>query len=212
MPISAKESLNNLNKEVLNCKKCPDLAKWRKQPPVPGTGASKAKIIIVCNYPIISEPGDKSSSNRNTGQYKFIRKILNKTALSLTRDTYITNLVKCTPVKPLKDTSGTGIKYIKPSKKHIDNCISFLNQEISIITPHIIVALGIDVSNIILQKFFSVEKKYRDMKKIHMRLFKNPSFKLVPFYDTKEVLVNGTIKEEEYVKDFESLARFLKTV
>jgi uracil-DNA glycosylase len=211
MPISAKESLNNLNKEVKGCKKCPDLAKWRKQAPIPGTGASKAKIIIVCHYPIIDNSENKSSSTVNSAQYKFIRRILNKTDLSLTTDTYITNLVKCTPVRPSRDADVTGLEYIKPSKKHINNCISFLNREISIITPHIIVSLGIDVSNIILRKFFSIDKKYRSMEKIHMRVFENPSFKLVPVFDTKEVIINGTITEEKYLKDFESLARFLKT-
>jgi uracil-DNA glycosylase family 4 len=212
MPISAKESLNKLSKEISGCKKCTDLARLRKYPPVPGTGTAKARIIIVFNYPVISSTEGKITPNSNTDQYSFIKKILSKSGLSLTRDTYITHLVKCTPVGSLKDNDNIVIKPIEPLKKHINNCISFLNSEISIITPHIIVALGLDVSNVILQRFFSVEKKYRNMEKLHMRIFENPSFKMVPFHDTREVLINKTIKEDKYINDFESLARFLKKV
>jgi len=212
MPISARESLNNLNKEIISCKKCTDLAKLREHPPFPGTGAAKAKIIIVLHYPIISNPEGGSISSVNTEQYSFITKILSKTGLSLTRDTYITYLVKCTPVRPSKDNKKPAIEPVKPLKKHVNNCSPYLNNEISIITPHIIVSMGLDVSNVILQKFFSIGKKYKNMEKIHMRVFENPSFKMVPFFDIQEVLINKTIKEDKYVKDFESLARFLKTV
>src|SRR4030042_1419963 len=120
MPISARESLNKLDREVISCKKCLDLVEAGKHP-IPGKGASKANIMIVSTFPLI--------------------------------------------------------------KKHIDNCISYLTREISIITPHIIVSMGLDVSNIILEKYFSIEKKYRDIEKIYMKIFDNPSFKLVPFFD-----------------------------
>ncbi len=211
MPISAKESLSKLNKEIVSCKKCPDLVKIRKQPGG-GTGASKANIMIVASRPLASEVGKRSTFSSVNNQDKFIKKILNKTGLSLTKDTYITYLVKCTPEKWTENNGSSPLKTIKPLKKHINNCISFLTKEISIITPHIIVSLGLDVSNIILQKFFSVEKKYRSMEKIHMRIFENPSFKLVPFFDPQDVLTKGTVNEERYIKDFESLSKFLKIV
>lgn len=212
MPISAKESLSKLNKEIINCKKCTDLVKIRKNPPAAGTGASKARIIIICNYPLADKGSKKNISAGSEATDKFIRKILNKTGLSLTRDTYITHLIKCSPPEFPKDNESLKPKSLKLKKKHIKNCIPFLTREISIITPHIIVSLGLDVSNIILQRYFSIEKKYRNMRKIHMRVFENPSFKLVPFFDPQEVLISGTINEEKYIKEFESLSKFLKIV
>ena len=50
------------------------------------------------------------------------------------------------------------------------------------------------------------------MEKIHMRIFENPSFKLVPFFDPQDVVISGTITEERYIRDFGSLSKFLKIV
>ena len=211
MPISAKESINKLNKDISNCKKCADLIKTRKQP-IPGTGAPKAKIMVICNYPGAIGTEKKDIPFSGDDRSKFIRKIFNETGLSLARDTYITYLVKCSSGRPVKKEDGSAADNIESSKKHINNCISFLTREISIITPHIIVSLGLNVSNIILQKYFSVNKKYRSMEKIHMRIFENPSFKLVPFSDPLDVIISGTITEERYRKDFESLSKFLKII
>ena len=63
-----------------------------------------------------------------------------------------------------------------------------------------------------MEKFFSVEKKYRSIEKIHMKIFENPSFKLVPFFDPFDVILKNTPDEETFLKDFESLSKFLKIV
>ncbi len=211
MPISSKESVNKLHDEVRNCKKCLDLLKTRKQP-VPGTGAPKANIMVVGNYPLANGAEERGIPFTGDDQGKFMRKILDETKLSLVKDTYLTYLVKCTPRRTTKKGSSSPVESTEPLKKHINNCILFLTKEISIITPHIIVSLGLNVSNIILQKFFSIEKKYRNMEKIHMRIFENPSFKLVPFFDPQDVVISGAITEERYIRDFESLSKFLKIV
>lgn len=211
MPISAKESINKLKSEVSSCKKCLDLVKTRKQP-VPGTGSPKANIIVIGDYPGSDGAEKKGIPFTGDDAGKFMQKIFHQTKLSLTRDLYITYLVKCTPRKSQKKKHGFSAETIQPLKKHINNCITFLTKEISIITPHMIVSLGLDVSNIILQRFFSVEKKYTNMEKIHMRIFENPSFKLVPFFDSRDVITSGTVTEERYIKDFKSLAELLKMV
>jgi len=211
MPISAEESINKLHSEVRNCKKCLDLLKTRKHP-MPGIGAPKANIMIVGNYPLANGAEEKGIPFTGDAQGKFMRKILDETKLSLVKDTYITYLVKCTPRRTTKRESSSPVESTEPLKKYINNCISFLTKEISIITPHIIISLGLNVSNILLQKFFSTEKKYKNMEKIHMRIFENPSFKLVPFFDPQDVVINGALTEERYKRDFESLSKFLKIV
>ena len=57
-----------------------------------------------------------------------------------------------------------------------------------------------------------IEKKHINMEEIHMRIFENPSFKLVPFFDPKDVIVSGSITEKRYIRDFKSLSEFLKMV
>lgn len=212
MPISAQESLDKLKAEVKDCKNCPDLVKIRIQP-VSGEGAPKANIMIVGSHPCKdgAEKTGVAFSGDETG--KFFRDILKNAGLSLKRDTYLTYLVKCSPDKIVDSRSpGKEVKVIKPLKKHVDNCIRHLTGEISILTPHVIVSLGLDVSNIILNKFFSVDKKFDDMGKIHMKMFENPSFKLVPFYSPREVIVDRTIPEDKYIEDFRALSAILKMV
>jgi uracil-DNA glycosylase family 4 len=211
MPISARESLNKLNKDISNCKKCVGPIKTQKHS-MPGSGAAKAKIMVIADYPDSVETGKKGIVTGGTSRNKFIIKLFDEAGLSFNRDIYITYLIKCSAGKLSKEknTSRTGDS--KSFKKHVDNCISFLSKEISIITPHIIISLGLDVSNVILQKFFSVSKKYRNMEKIHMRIFENPSFKLVPFSDPLDIRKNGAITEEKFKKDFQSLSKLLKII
>lgn len=204
MPISARESLNKLNKDISNCKKCVDPIKPRKQS-MSGNGAPKAKIMVVVDYPDSVETDKKGIVTSDTSRDKFIRKLFDETGLSFNRDIYVTYLIKCSAGRPSKEKGGSRTGNSKSFKKHVDNCISFLSKEISIITPHVIISLGLDVSNVILQKFFSVGKKYRNMEKIHMRIFENPSFKLVPFSDPLDIRKSGTITEEKFRKDFQSL-------
>lgn len=211
MPIIAKESINKLKSEVSNCKKCLDLVKTRKHP-VPGTGSPKANIIVIGDCPAADGAEKRGIPFTGDDSGKFMQKIFDQTKLSLAKDLYITYMVKCTPRKLQKKEPGSSAETIQPLKKHINNCIVYLTKEISIITPHIIVTLGLNVSNIILQKFFSIEKKYTNMEKMHMRIFENPSFKLVPFFDPRDVIVSGTVTRERYISDFKSLSEFLRMV
>jgi len=201
MPISARESLNKLNKDISNCKKCIVPIKTQKQSS-PGSGAPKARIMVIADYPESPDTAKKGSTISSGDRDKFIKKLFNEAGLSFSRDIYVTYLIKC------PSAAGTA----KSLKKHIDNCIPFLSKEISIITPHIIISLGLDVSNVILQKFFSVSKKYRNMEKIHMRIFENPSFKLVPFSNPMDISKSGAITEEKYRKDFQALSKLLKII
>jgi len=50
------------------------------------------------------------------------------------------------------------------------------------------------------------------MEKIHMRVFENPSFKLVPFFSPHDVKTAKIISEEKYIEDFKSLSKLLKMV
>ncbi|MBN1299127.1 MAG: uracil-DNA glycosylase [Actinobacteria bacterium] len=210
MPISPKKSLTNLCEEIKFCKKCLDLSSTRKQP-VPGTGAASAKLIIIGYYP--SDKGAEIDGIPFTHDQEgmLIRKVLKEVGLSTDKDTFLTYLVKCTPRKLKKDNSRQKPDLIKPLPEHIANCITYLTEEISIITPHLIISLGLSATKIILERFFSIEKNYNDMSRLHMRLFENPSFKLVPFYHPKDV-TKGLITEEKYLSDFKTLSRLFTII
>ncbi len=202
MPISSKKSLNKLSEEVSICKQCLDLVKTRKRP-VPGTGAPNSRLIIVGYF-----PGDGPISLTRDRESILMRSMIKDAGLSLESDTYLTYLVKCIPreIRGGDKNNSTKDQQYEPTQKHISNCINYLTEEISVITPHIIVSLGLDVSNVILKNFFSANKQHNDISKIHMRLFENPSFKLVPLFSLKDV-INGKISESKYFEDFRTLSR-----
>lgn len=209
MPISSKKSLDKLSEEVIHCKRCLDLVKTRIKP-VPGKGAPNAKVIIVKSHP--SSAGAEKTGKPFTGDSsgELIRELIKESALSLDTDIYLTYLTKCTPRKI--DPSGKAIELERPLAKHISNCISFLTEEISITTPHMILSLGINVSNVLLDNFFSISKKHRKIEKIHMKVFENPSFKLVPFFAPEDVYISNIVSEEKYKEDFNSLAKLLSVI
>ena len=212
MPINAKESIEKLKSEILTCQKCRELASLRKTA-VPGTGSPKANIIMVSDFPHGDGAEKKGIPFTGDESGQFIRDMIKEVELSLDRDVYLTYLVKCTPRKSKSgENTSKAAGEEKPSAAHIKNCISYLIQEISISTPHIIVSLGLDVSNTLLENFFSIDKKFKNMGKIHMRVFENPSFKLVPFFSPHDVKVAKVISEEKYIEDFKSLSKLLKMV
>jgi uracil-DNA glycosylase family 4 len=210
MSISSKKSLNNLSKEILTCKKCLDLVKTRKNP-VPGVGAYNSRLIIAGFFPTESGAEKSGIPFSNDEEGKLIRRVLEGDNLSLEQDTYLTYLVKCTPRKILKQSGKNMVKLSRPETKHCKNCINYFTEEVSIITPHIILSLGLDATNIILEHFFSVARRYTDMGKLHIRLFENPSFKLVPFYSPHDI-AGGLITEKKFKEDFKSLARLFAMI
>ncbi len=45
-----------------------------------------------------------------------------------------------------------------------------------------------------------------------MRMFENPSFKLVPFYEPQDVTERKVVTEKKYLEDFKSLSKLLKVI
>ena len=211
MQNSCSENFDELNSQVLNCKKCAELAKLRKTS-VHGVGAVNARIIIIGDFP--REDGAESTGIpfTNDASGELIRKLINDSNLTLENDIYLTYLVKCNPRKKVSAAEGEKISFIEPTEEHKNNCIAHLSREITISTPHLLITLGLETTRYILKYFFSIEKDIKDMKELHMRLFENPSFKLVPFFTPHDVTVNNKISIEQYTEDFQKLSGFLKIV
>jgi uracil-DNA glycosylase family 4 len=210
MPISSKKSLKKLNEEISICKKCLDLAKTRVQP-VSGIGAPNSRLIITGFFPDAAGAEASGIPFFGSDEGDMLRALIADTGLSLEEDTYLTYIVKCTARK-MSETGGAAEAILcNPNAKHSANCINYFTEEISITTPHIIISLGLEASNLILENFFSVTKKHTDISQIHMRLFENPSFKLVPVYSPSDVL-KGLISEQEYFGDFRKLSKIFSII
>ena len=172
--------LYNLNKTIINCKKCPRLVKFvnkistrrRKQnideiywgKPVPGFGNINSKLAIIGLAP--AAHGGTRTGRAFTGDKSgdFLFKCLHAVGISnhpfsknLNDDlklkyTYITNILKCVPPED------------KPLSKEILNCSNFFNEEIlSLKKLRVIVTLGkVAFDNCIklYKKKFFIKRKF----------------------------------------------------
>ena len=151
--------LNELNKTIVNCKKCPRLVnfvkkvsiKKRKQnideiywgKPVPGFGDSNSKLAIIGLAP--AAHGGTRTGRAFTGDKSgdFLFKCLYEVGISNSpfsknlndnlklKSTYITNILKCVPPED------------KPLSNEISNCSKFFDEEILFLKKlKVIVTLG----------------------------------------------------------------------
>ena len=171
--------LNNLNKTMVNCKKCPRLVKFinkvstekRKQninetywgKPVPGFGNLDSKLAIIGLAP--AAHGGTRTGRAFTGDKSgdFLFKCLHDVGISNSpisknlndnlklKSTYISNILKCVPPKD------------KPLSNEISNCSNFFDQEVlSLKKLKVIVTLGkVAFDNCIklYKQKFNIEKK-----------------------------------------------------
>ena len=172
--------LNELNKTIVNCKKCPRLVKYvkkvsiqkRKQnidevywgKPVPGFGDINSKLAIIGLAP--AAHGGTRTGRAFTGDKSgdFLFKCLYEVGISnipLSKNlndnlrlnsTYVTNILKCVPPKD------------KPLSNEIINCSNYFDEEIlSLKKLKVIVTLGkVAFDNCIklFKQKFNIDRKF----------------------------------------------------
>ena len=127
MDAKRTRQLKDLERQVLECTKC-ELHKTR-QNVVFGTGSSTAGLMFVGEGPGADEDRQGEPFVGRAGQ--LLNKII--TAMKLRReDVYIGNIVKCRP---------PGNRNPQPTETAA--CLPYLKQQITLIDPQVIVALGL---------------------------------------------------------------------
>jgi uracil-DNA glycosylase family 4 len=119
-------ALNELNQEIERCQKC-EIAKYRNRA-VPGEGAEDAAIMFIGEAPGWHEDQQGRPFVGPAG--KFLDELLASIGLSR-QQVYIANVIKCRP-QGNRD----------PLPTEIQNCRPYLNQQIELIKPKMIVTLG----------------------------------------------------------------------
>lgn len=119
-------ALADLAQEVSVCERCP-LAQGRTKA-VPGDGPENAAIMFVGEGPGFHEDRQGKPFVGAAGQ--FLNELLQSIGLQRT-DVYITNVVKCRP---------PGNR--DPQPDEIEACRAFLDRQIALIKPKVIVTLG----------------------------------------------------------------------
>ena len=152
------QSLNDLNTEIVSCRKCARLVAWREEvartkrkaykdhdywgKPVPGFGDSKARVFVVGRAP--GAHGSNRTGRQFTGDASggFLYPALYRAGFAsqpestqrddgLTlNDMYIAAVCRCAP-------PGN-----KPLPEEMSNCQPYLERELALLAPQVIVVLG----------------------------------------------------------------------
>jgi uracil-DNA glycosylase len=138
-----------LRERALACVKCPHLASSRKTV-VFGVGSIDAQLMFVGEAPGADEDEQGEPFVGKAGQ--LLTKIIQATGLSRA-DVYIANILKCRP-----DTPGQSAGNRKPTPDEMATCIPYLHEQIDLIRPKVIMALGATAVEGLLGKTLGITK------------------------------------------------------
>ncbi|MGV3530886.1 MAG: uracil-DNA glycosylase [Chthoniobacteraceae bacterium] len=125
--------LEAMRPTVLTCTRCPNLVASRTNV-VFGVGNPEADLMFVGEAP--GEDEDKAGEPFVGKAGQLLTKIIE--TMGFTRDqVFIANVLKCRPDMP---TGSTGNR--KPTSTEMRTCLPYLEEQIGIIQPRVLVALG----------------------------------------------------------------------
>jgi len=180
--------------EVRACRKCELWKKRRK--PVPGEGNLDADVMFVGEAPGYWEDVKGKPFVGSAGE--ILDEMLSKIGLSREK-VYIGNILKCRPPEN-RD----------PSASEIKACVPYLDRQIEIIKPKIIVTLGRHSTSYLLSK---CGLAVGGITKLHGKRFKVELLGLrvlvVPMYHPAAVLYNPRYRTD-LERDFQLLGRQLE--
>lgn len=171
--------LKEIENEVKNCRKCP-LYKTRKFP-VAGEGNPDAKVLLIGLGPGYNENLQGKPFVGAAG--KFLDELLELAKLKR-EEVFITNIMKCyLPSNVAKE-------------EEIKVCTFYLERQIQIIKPKVIITLGNVATSFIFNKF---GLKVQNIGKIHGNRFRVRNLflqaEIIPMYHPAAALYNAGMKE-----------------
>lgn len=135
-PIGRGDSLEAMAKEVEACRKCP-LGAARLRPAF-GVGSPDAKVMFIGEGPGFEEDHRGEPFVGKAGQ--LLDQILASIGLSRSA-VYIANIVKCHPMVDPSDPEKRGNDR-PPTAEEMAACRPYLDRQIALIRPRVIVTLG----------------------------------------------------------------------
>ena len=172
-----------LRARALACVKCPHLASSRKNV-VFGVGNIHARLMFVGEAPGADEDEQAEPFVGKAGQ--LLTKIIQATGLQRS-SVYIANILKCRP-----DTPGQSAGNRKPTPAEMQTCIPFLHEQIDLIKPGVLVALGATAVEGLLGKTVGITKL-----RGNWQTYRN--IPLMPTYHPAYLLRNQALSEKRRV-------------
>jgi len=188
------DKISELRERIKQCRKCP--LYMHRRNPVFGEGSINSKIMFIGEAPGRNEDMIGRPFVGSAG--KLLDEILSEVGLTR-KEIYITNTVKCRP--PNNRT---------PYKEEIEACLPYLLEEISILSPKIIVTLGRVSGETIYStlglRWRGIVNERRVVKEVE---YNNKRIKLLSTYHPAAALYKPELKEE-LRKDLERVKKILE--
>ncbi len=180
---STAAKLRAIEETVSTCRKCEHLAATRTNT-VFGVGNPHADLMFVGEAPGADE--DRAGEPFVGRAGELLTRIIGAMGLSRS-DVYIANVLKCRPDTP-KGAPGNR----PPTPEEMHNCLPYLRQQIAIIRPRVLVALG-------KTAMAGLVGTDEPMGAMRGRWFEFENIPLLPTYHPSYLLRNGSNIEKRKV-------------
>lgn len=180
---NAQQLLDELKNKVINCNKC-ELGKTRLNA-VFGSGSAYADIMFIGEGPGFQEDHEGEPFIGKAGN--LLTKIIE--AMKYTRQSvYISNIVKC---HPMKNPSNPELRSNDrpPTMQEMGICQHYLDEQIRIINPKVIVTLGASSTRALL-------KTDDVISSLRGNFHEYNGIKLMPTYHPAALLRNPNLKKD----------------
>jgi DNA polymerase len=172
-----------LRQRATACVRCPHLASARKNV-VFGVGDINAQLMFIGEAPGADEDDQGEPFVGKAGL--LLTRIIR--TMGLTRESvYIGNILKCRP-----DTPGQASGNRKPTAEEMQTCIPYLHEQIDLIRPKVIVALGGTAVEGLLGKMIGITKLRGQWRAYR-------GIPLMPTYHPAYLLRNQALSEKRRV-------------
>lgn len=182
-PQAKAAAFADLSRRAAACAKCPHLAASRKNV-VFGVGNIHSELLFVGEAPGADEDERGEPFVGKAGQ--LLTKIIHATGLSR-ESVYIANILKCRP-----DTPGQSAGNRKPTAGEMATCIPYLHEQIDLIRPKAIVALGATAVEGLLGKTVGITRLRGNWRTYR-------GIPLMPTYHPAYLLRNQALSEKRKV-------------
>jgi len=211
--VTKRSQLDILNKEIIQCRKCPRLVEWREEvaqvkrkaymddeywgKPVPGFGDPNARVLVVGLAP--GAHGSNRTGRQFTGDASggFLFPALYRAGFAnraeaesrsdglILKDMYITASGRCAPPQN------------KPTSEELNTCQPYLERELEILNPKVIVCLG-KIGFDRIRRIFSV--KDASVKFGHGVLYQleNGTWLLGSYHPSQQNTLTGKLTEKMF--------------
>lgn len=184
--------IEKLNQKIKECRKC-RLSETRSNA-LCGEGDINSRVILIAQAPGEKEDRDGKMFIGPSG--KVLDELLEKSGVSR-EEIYMTNLIKC--MLP---------GYRKPKQDEIDICSQYLEREIEIIGPSILVPLGYYATRYIFNRYNILVPTKSEFNNVYTRGFLLNGKKVFPLQHPASVLHNNSVREE-VIKNYHKLKALL---